>query len=166
MFIKKLIIMWDKKLKLDFQNKNSNQAKSRLKPIDVSTRVEPLNADEIPVALDKVVLLNGLPKTPSFLISLCMETQVSALQLLYNFSFGAIQSLTLINITTCKYIPRRIYLLTFQAHQIIKGIKTSFQIKVFALNNYNMIFFKFSILIFRDYNYIRYDLKSVCFKTS
>lgn len=73
MFIKKLIIMWDKKLKLDFQNKNSNQAKSRLKPIDVSTRVEPLNADEIPVALDKVVLLNGLPKTPSFLISLCME---------------------------------------------------------------------------------------------
>ena len=73
MFIKKLIIMWDKKLKLDFQNKNSNQAKSRLKPIDVSTRVEPLNADEIPVALDKVVLLNGLPKTSSFLISLCVE---------------------------------------------------------------------------------------------
>lgn len=38
--------MWDKKLKLDFQNKNSNQAKSHLKQIDFSTLTGLLNADE------------------------------------------------------------------------------------------------------------------------
>lgn len=39
--------MWDKKLKLDFQNKNSNQAKSHLKQIDFSTLTGLLNADEL-----------------------------------------------------------------------------------------------------------------------
>lgn len=45
-FIKKLIIKWDKKLKLDFQNKNTNQAKSHLKPKDFSILTGFLNADE------------------------------------------------------------------------------------------------------------------------
>jgi hypothetical protein len=58
---------------LDFQNKNSNQAKSHLKQIDVSTLTGSLNADEFSVVLDKVVLLSGLPKTPSFFISLGIE---------------------------------------------------------------------------------------------
>jgi len=59
---------------LDFQNKNSNQAKSRLKQIGVSALIGLLNADELLVTLDKVVLLKGLPKTTSFFFSLCMES--------------------------------------------------------------------------------------------
>lgn len=88
-FIKKLIIMWDKKLKLDFQNKNSNQAKSHLKQIDFLT------------------LRWGYWMLMSLLL---------------------LWGKTLINIVACKCVSRSMHLLTFQAHQIIEGIKTSFQI--------------------------------------
>lgn len=75
--------MWDKKLKLDFQNKNSNQAKSHLKQIDASILIGALNADELPVALNEVVPLGAYPKRPHFPSVLAWKTRAFALPSLY-----------------------------------------------------------------------------------
>lgn len=60
--------MWDKNLKLDFQNKNSNQAKSHLKQIDFSLWWGYWMLMTSQWALEKAVLLSGSSKTPSFFI--------------------------------------------------------------------------------------------------